>query len=141
VGNEVPTGALIADARARGKSVFLPRAEDGWFFAWEDEAALVAGGTGVGEPPAFTPLPLAGVAGVAFVPLLAWDVDGGRLGRGGGWYDRVLPRLMMPIVGVAYDFQERARVPTEPWDVRLDYVVTESRLLHCGKVPSGRRLS
>lgn len=72
---------------------------------------------------------------VLFVPLLAIDDEGYRMGQGGGFYDTTLAfrqraRLFGKplLVGVAYDCQRVERVPREPWDVRLDYLLTESGL-------------
>lgn len=63
------------------------------------------------------------------LPLLGFDVQGHRLGNGGGYYDRALagPRAgRRPLlVGYAYAAQEVEIVPAEAWDVRLDAVVTE----------------
>ena len=74
-------------------------------------------------------------ARLLFVPLLGIDADGYRMGQGGGFYDSTLafrrrhPHYGKPLlVGVAYDCQRVARVPREPWDVRLDYLLTESGL-------------
>ncbi len=74
---------------------------------------------------------------VALVPLLAFDDHGSRLGMGGGYYDRYFAtdaghhtgnnHKRPLIIGIAYDVQ-RATDPliTEPWDIRLNAVVTES---------------
>ncbi len=73
---------------------------------------------------------------VALLPLLAFDDRGGRLGSGGGYYDRSFacmrgrPRPQSPfLLGVAYAFQQVARLPVEAWDVPLDAIVTDSRLI------------
>jgi len=66
---------------------------------------------------------------VALVPLLGFDGQGHRLGMGGGYYDRYFSSVEQRpwIVGIAYDIQRSAKpLPTEPWDVMLDAVVTES---------------
>ncbi len=72
---------------------------------------------------------------VLFVPLLGVDDDGYRMGQGGGFYDSTLAfrrrraaRGKPLLVGVAFDCQRVARVPREAWDVRLDYLLTESGL-------------
>jgi 5-formyltetrahydrofolate cyclo-ligase len=76
---------------------------------------------------------------VVFVPLVAIDPSGTRLGMGGGFYDRLFafrhrrntwrkPRL----VGVAYDLQRVPHITRKPWDVPLDYVITESGLHRTG---------
>ncbi|WP_240674203.1 5-formyltetrahydrofolate cyclo-ligase [Crenobacter cavernae] len=73
---------------------------------------------------------------VLFVPLVGVDAHGFRLGQGGGFYDsslhfrrhRRVGRKPL-IVGVAFDCQKVDAVPREPWDVRLDALLTESGLL------------
>ena len=68
------------------------------------------------------------------VPLVAFDRKGGRVGYGGGFYDRTLEKLKMdkPVlaVGFAYSCQEIERVPLEKTDQRLDFVVTEKDVWH-----------
>jgi 5-formyltetrahydrofolate cyclo-ligase len=60
-------------------------------------------------------------------PLLAFDVEGGRLGQGGGYYDRTFAALPDAIrIGVAYAGQAVERVPMQAHDVRLDGVLTEA---------------
>jgi 5-formyltetrahydrofolate cyclo-ligase len=69
------------------------------------------------------------------VPLLAFDIHGGRLGYGGGFYDRTLARLraMKPIVaiGLAYDEQRVNAVPRLDYDQGLDWVLTPSGHVRC----------
>jgi 5-formyltetrahydrofolate cyclo-ligase len=65
------------------------------------------------------------------LPVLGFGRDGARLGMGGGFYDRTLAfRAARPappprLVGVAYAMQELPAWPQDPWDVRLDAIVTE----------------
>jgi len=67
-------------------------------------------------------------------PLVGFDEHGGRLGMGGGFYDRTFafsrtrPRLAPKLIGLAHDFQRVDSLPIEPWDVPLHSVVTE-----CGR--------
>ncbi|MHC5028978.1 MAG: 5-formyltetrahydrofolate cyclo-ligase, partial [Planctomycetota bacterium] len=63
------------------------------------------------------------------VPGLAFDARGHRLGRGGGFYDRFLPRLRRTAttVGLAFDEQMIDDVPVEDGDVAIDFVVTDRR--------------
>ena len=66
------------------------------------------------------------------VPLVAFDSLGHRLGMGGGYYDRYLPRLSpeCPLIGVAFACQHTdAPLPREAWDVPLHAVVTENAVL------------
>lgn len=63
----------------------------------------------------------------AIVPGLAFDAAGHRLGRGKGYYDRLLPQLQGALtVGVGYSFQQLAHVPAEPHDVSVGRVVVAS---------------
>ena len=75
---------------------------------------------------------------IVFLPLLAFDRRGHRLGSGGGWYDRsfaFLADLPRPahcvLVGVGYAFQEVPMLPVEAHDVRLDFIATERELIDC----------
>lgn len=68
---------------------------------------------------------------VIFMPLVAFDETGSRLGMGAGYYDRYLGKLpqgMRPLaVGIAHEVQRAAEpLPRQPWDVPLDAVVTEA---------------
>lgn len=73
---------------------------------------------------------------VVFVPLVAFARNGARLGRGGGFYDRALAaRAGRPEplrVGLAHALQEVSvdQLPSEPWDVHLDIIVTPNVLIH-----------
>ncbi|HTL75696.1 MAG TPA: 5-formyltetrahydrofolate cyclo-ligase, partial [Casimicrobiaceae bacterium] len=67
------------------------------------------------------------------VPGVAFDARGGRLGYGGGFYDRLLPGAAgsAPRVAGAFEMQIVDAVPTAPHDVGVDAVVTERRTLTC----------
>lgn len=61
------------------------------------------------------------------VPGAAFDIHGGRLGLGGGYYDRFLPQAVKAVkVALAYDFQLVDELPTEVHDVKVDVVITRS---------------
>jgi 5-formyltetrahydrofolate cyclo-ligase len=68
------------------------------------------------------------VVDVVIVPGVAFTPDGARLGQGGGWYDRFLAAVRPDCtsIGVGFDAQVVDVLPTEPHDVPLDGVVTES---------------
>ena len=68
-----------------------------------------------------------------FVPCLAFDKKGNRLGYGGGYYDRTLARFRnnnkkFVSIGYAFDGQKIPVVPTDKFDMKLDYVITEKML-------------
>jgi 5-formyltetrahydrofolate cyclo-ligase len=68
---------------------------------------------------------------VVIVPGVAFDAEGGRLGYGGGFYDRLLPLLRPDVPRIAAGFDEQIvdRVPCSPYDVRIDAIVTPTRTL------------
>ncbi len=73
---------------------------------------------------------------LVLLPLVAFDANGNRLGMGGGFYDKTFAYLRRrtnwrkpKLIGIAYDFQEAEHLPSEPWDVPLDYIVTQSRII------------
>ena len=68
-----------------------------------------------------------GVPDVVFVPLLAFDRAGWRLGYGGGYYDRTLAGLPAAIaIGCGFSAQEVDEVPAGNFDIRLHAVATEA---------------
>lgn len=97
------------------------------FREWKPGETLVRHTLGMQEPTAEAPEI---IPAIVLVPLLAFDSGGGRLGYGGGYYDRTMVQLradgMPPLfIGVAYSSQEVEQVPMEPQDGRLDGIMTE----------------
>lgn len=76
------------------------------------------------------------VPDVLIVPLVAFDRQGGRLGYGGGFYDRTLEqrRAQGPVlaIGFAFGAQEASELPLEPTDQWLDLIVTEAEVIAPG---------
>ena len=68
---------------------------------------------------------------VFFVPLVAFDRSGKRLGRNGGYYDRLFAQkeIQGVKVGVGFEFQDCLSVPVEDHDVSMDYILTEKKLI------------
>jgi 5-formyltetrahydrofolate cyclo-ligase len=95
----------------------------------DDAAALEEQGYGFAEPP--PDAPHAAELDVVIVPAIAVDPTGHRIGYGAGYYDRTLPRYAPPAVSiaVAYDWQLVAEVPATEHDVRVSWVVTDTRTL------------
>lgn len=95
------------------------------FSRWEPDMALRDGPFGAKVPETdnfFEPE-------ILIVPLVAFDENGGRLGYGGGFYDRTLERLRARratlAIGFAFEAQQAAQLPLEPTDQPLDMIVTE----------------
>ena len=64
------------------------------------------------------------------VPAIAYDKRGNRVGRGKGYYDRLLQSTAATKIGVGYDFQLISEdIPVEPHDVAVDIVITDRRML------------
>ena len=88
---------------------------------------IVTGKFGVREPAAkCVDVPL-DQFDLVLVPGLAFDLQGNRLGRGRGFYDRLLEKISGIKCGVSYDLQLLETIPTEPHDVKVDFVFTPAR--------------
>lgn len=61
--------------------------------------------------------------GLAVVPGMAFTPSGDRLGRGKGFYDRLLPKLQCPLIGLAFPFQMLEHIPCEPHDIKMTRVI------------------
>ena len=71
---------------------------------------------------------------VIIVPGAAFSSDGGRLGLGGGYYDRFLPRARNAVrLVLAFDFQIVPDVPMGVQDARVDVILTERRMISCSE--------
>ena len=90
---------------------------------------LVKGKFGILEPK--LPATMTEQPGVWLVPGLAFDAKGNRLGRGQGFFDALLRKATGVKIALAHDFQVLNEVPAEGRDVRVDFIVTESRVVNC----------
>ena len=135
---EVMTADILQYCWAAGKRVSIPtlREESGRY-----EMAAMAADTPVSRRPGGGPEPvdsewvrLADVD-LLILPGVAFDPDGGRLGRGGGHYDRLVAEQRDAasgaplLVGLCFEFQILECVPMAAHDVRLDCVATEDRVI------------
>lgn len=140
IDTEVDTKAILAHALTSKKAVFFPKIgsdNSGWFFQVAAETDLIPGRFGIAEPAAGLPLPIRDQERaqdtIMFIPGIAFDIGGHRLGRGGGAYDRMLTALKRraTFVGLAFEMQILEGLPTEEWDQRIHYVITEKRIIDC----------
>jgi 5-formyltetrahydrofolate cyclo-ligase len=138
--NEAETEAIRDHALVTGKNVFFPR------FGLKDSLELIKieqatefsqGRYGIPEPTGERRLARPDQEElVVFVPGVAFDLRGNRLGRGKGWYDRLIKELGGAIlVALAYDFQIVDEIPVEEWDQRVHYVITERSIVDCRSMP------
>jgi 5-formyltetrahydrofolate cyclo-ligase len=144
-GSEMSVDLLIALARRRGCRLYLPAIADYrrshmQFVQFDVATPLLANRFGILEPDRrqahrIAPLQL----DLVFVPLVAVDAHGWRLGSGAGFYDRRLHRLRPgrhwrrpKLIGIGYDFQRVPQLDRQPWDVPLDAVATDQGFYRLG---------
>ncbi|HEX7013275.1 MAG TPA: 5-formyltetrahydrofolate cyclo-ligase [Steroidobacteraceae bacterium] len=135
---EADTQPLIEAARKRGCHLYLPvitdyRSARMRFVRYTDETKLVRNRYGIPEPihGAATHISTR-LLDVIFVPVVAVDARGWRIGSGAGFYDRCLHHLRYgrmwrrpKLIGLGYDFQRVPLIAAQPWDVPLDGLITE----------------
>jgi 5-formyltetrahydrofolate cyclo-ligase len=132
MGEEIDLRPLLHALHERGNRVALPvtprRGEPLTFRGWKPGDVLVPERFGTMRPIGDVLVP-----DMLLIPLLAFDAAGGRLGYGGGFYDRTLPALPNRLrLGCAFAAQQVDAVPVGPYDIRLDAVATESGIIRCG---------
>lgn len=120
----------------QGLSVALPRMDTraGSYVACvvrDPGHDLITGHFGIREPgPSCQEHPL-NLLDLVLVPGVAFDLGGRRLGRGAGYYDRLLSEVRGTTCGVAFDEQISGELPVEPHDVFIDCILTPTRWLEC----------
>lgn len=131
---ETDIGAVVAPLRERGVRTLFPRVsgERLELVAASDLRTLQLGYRGIHEPvgPAIDPA----VVEAVIAPGVAFDPHGGRLGRGGGHFDRLLATLPDTAlrVGVCFACQVVPDVPRDPHDLPVDLVVTDRAVYRTG---------
>jgi 5-formyltetrahydrofolate cyclo-ligase len=146
--SEIDTSRAIDGLRRRGVTVVLPRVSAELlpprlrFHKVEGPSELVFGIFGLLEPGPGCPEIAPHEIDVFMVPGLAFDARGGRVGYGGGYYDELMAYVRAHpdgpagfFVGFGYDFQLTESCPTGEWDVPIDCVVTDARVVRCGGTP------
>jgi 5-formyltetrahydrofolate cyclo-ligase len=133
--DELPLNEVAQQAAAAGRRVLWPRVLGSRMtFAPADRVeSLVPGRYGVREPPPAVPSEELGPDVLVLAPGVAFDASGGRLGRGGGLWDRALAEARGAVLfGVGYELQWVERVPREPHDCLVEAVLTEAGVRRCG---------
>ena len=97
------------------------------FFTWSTKKPLTINKYGIPEPITNKIV----YPNIIFVPLVAFDKNLNRVGYGGGFYDRYLKKIKKNkktiTIGLAYNFQKIKKVPTNKYDIKLDFVVTNRK--------------
>lgn len=140
VNGEMNPAPLLAQAWSMGKRCYLPvlAANRTLKFAlYNKDDKLVKSYFGIPEPnvdadTASDQLIKPEDLDLVILPLVGFDVDGNRLGMGGGYYDTTFaftkaspPDHIPYLMGIAYEFQNLSHLDQQPWDVPLNMIVTE----------------
>lgn len=125
---EVDTQPLLTVLQGRDKEVVVPKMENEGqlrHFLLTDQTLIKPNSLGIPEPQGGIELQPRQID-VVFVPLLAFDIKGNRIGYGKGYYDRFLGACKTGVIKVGLSFFKAHEeiLPTETTDVGLDYVVT-----------------
>lgn len=137
--NEVETEGLWQEACRRGIEVYYPRVtadkQDVEFVRRHANKPLIPGIFDILVPPGEDILRSVAQTDLVLIPGVGFDQAGHRLGRGRGYYDRALRDILAAAlrVGLAHECQVVAHVPVDPHDERVDYIVTEKRLIECAR--------
>lgn len=124
---------ILLDALSRGKTLALPLCGAAPHMTLRRVASLTAlapGAYGISEPRGDAPVVPAEAVDLLLVPLEGIDRDGFRLGKGGGYYDCLLPKARGVTMGCALSWQWTERVPREPWDIPLK-ACADARGIRC----------
>jgi len=130
--NEVLTERIILDLLEDGKRVFLPRIKkkELEFKEIKKLDALEKGSFGIMEPKENCLTINPDELDLVIVPCVAVDEQGNRIGRGAGFYDRFLTKNKgIKTICLAYDFQVLPKIRTEVYDKRVDFIITEKRII------------
>lgn len=128
--DELPTHETVNRWLEQGKSIYLPRVkgDDLEIVPYHGAQSLDENNRfHIGEP--VGDAVDASCLELIIVPAVALDAKRNRLGRGKGFYDRLLSSTKCPTIGVACDFQLVDEVPIEPHDRPLDCVVTSDGVI------------
>lgn len=136
---ELDTAPLLAHLQKQGKTLYLPVLHPfcaGYllFQRYDANTLMTVNKFGIAEPkPDVSAIILPAQLDIIFMPLVAFDSQGHRLGMGGGFYDRTLASLPQDgqkplLIGLAHPCQQVDAVPAEAWDVPLPVVLTPEKI-------------
>jgi 5-formyltetrahydrofolate cyclo-ligase len=149
-GGELDPAPALKRALRRGKRCYLPVLHPFdhsrlWFLPWHPGTAMRTNRYGIPEPRSRHGRIAPRRLDVVLVPLVGFDLHGTRLGMGGGYYDRTFAfrrraqRLQRPLlIGYAHAEQQVERLPHMPWDITLDWVVTDRSVHRIGSRHASR---
>lgn len=128
---EVQTAAFIEKWHHK-KQLLLPLIEGDHLrlLTYTGKESLKPGAFGIPEPDGTTPPVPESDIDLIIVPGVAFDRQCNRMGRGKGYYDRLLSTTKAPKIGICFDFQLLESIPVEPFDIKMDMIITEKEIVN-----------
>lgn len=133
---EMDVMPILQQLHQIGCHVYLPilEGENMYFAPWHPDIEIEKKGMGLLEPVHDLNERIEG-AELDWVlsPLVGFDAQGNRIGQGGGFYDRTFafkqksPEQSPKLIGIAHELQHLEAIESNPWDVRLDAILTENK--------------
>lgn len=128
--SEIQTHYLIQALRQQGKSIYLPVMDPVQkgilhFLPFDENTEFETHRYGIKQP-RFEPTKIISPLQIdlIFTPLVGCDKQNGRLGYGGGFYDRYLAQAQNAVsIGLAYSCQQVDKLPLESWDMPLNHLI------------------
>ncbi len=125
---ELDTLEILRKFEAINFNILLPKIKTNSqmnFFRWSTTDPLVTNTFGIPEPLSKKIIQ----PDIILVPMVAFDENNNRIGYGGGFYDRYISKIKklkkILTIGLAYSFQRVKKIPTNKYDIKLDYIITE----------------
>jgi len=133
---EIDTSIIIEKAWKDGKQMVIPKCRPKTremdFYLYEEGMELESVYNGLLEPNPVSSEKISAVSiGLVIVPGLAFTPNGYRLGFGGGYYDRFLSGYSGETVSIAFSEQVTNYLPVEPFDLPVNYLLTERGIKSC----------
>lgn len=113
------------------KQLLLPLVvgDDLRLLPYKGKESLQPGAFGIPEPTDTETTVSEWAVDLIIVPGVAFDRQLNRMGRGKGYYDRLLSTLQAPKIGICFDFQLQDNIPVEPFDKKMDLIITEKEII------------
>ena len=131
IGSEVSTIDIISHLRKKKYIISLPVLEKKSkmsFYEWKEKSPLKINNFGIPEPARFKKI----TPSTLIIPMVAFDTKLNRLGYGGGFYDRFINKLeknkKILKIGLALSCQKINKVPTNKFDKKMNYIITENKV-------------
>lgn len=136
-GSEVDTYKMMEEALRQGKTVCVP------VTSFKDKTIEISGiaslsdlekkPSGLIEPKKINPVDLEKID-IVIVPGIAFDLDGYRIGYGGGFYDKLLRKAPRRIISIGLCFEQNLeqRLPRQSHDAKMNKIITEKRVIEVG---------